>query len=144
MKPAAVLLVVAALFAALLSLSCSESLSHDLVIVNNSGLEVERVVLGYTGIESRAMVPDFEIDAAVPPGETRTVVLLLDPSSDYYIMEIRNTTAGKFIMWNGSYAGSEHVLLAKGGSSTCTIGNSKAASFAGGNSANPAVYDWGP
>jgi len=134
-------IVMLLLLSAFLVLSCAEEdLSYELRIVNNSSLDIGRVGLGYTGI--KAPVPDFEISVTVLSGETKTVELTLDSSSNYYTLFIWNDTDTKRIIWDGGALGHEYVLLSKGGSSTCTVENVDSTTVAGENNVTPYSYDW--
>jgi hypothetical protein len=121
-------------------LSCTEDLSYELSVVNNSSRAIETVGITYTGI--KAPLPDFGVDVVIPPGQTKTVELTLASSSNYYILSVWNDTDAKRIIWDGQAAGYEYVLLSKGGSSTCTVEDLELDTFAGENNVNPYSYDW--
>jgi hypothetical protein len=138
----ATLFTLVALLSLLGVVSCpnNEDLSHALTIVNNSSREIEKVGLGYTGIKAPAA--DLEVAVTVPVGETKTVDLTLDSSSEYYVLFVWNDTDSKRILWDGTAGGDEYVLLSKGGSSTCTVTDAQLSTFAGENDVNPYSYNW--
>jgi hypothetical protein len=124
----------------LLSCPSGPNLSHESTIVNNSSRAIERVGLAYTRI--KAAQPDFDIGMTVNAGQTKTVELTLDSSSEFYILFIWNDTDGKSIVWDGGAVGYEYVLLSKNGSSTCTVTDAQVTTFAGQNDVIPCSHDW--
>jgi hypothetical protein len=74
----------------------------------------------------------------------QSVELTLDPGTNFYIMQIRDATSSKDIMWYVSGVDGEYVRLTKGGSSTCTITDNQLTCTAGENLAVPIEYNWGP
>jgi hypothetical protein len=78
----------------------------------------------------------------IPAGNTETVDLVLDPSTNYYNLFIFNNTSSKRIIWYQSLPTYDYVLFSAGGSSACTITDSQNTCFAGENSVNPYSFDW--
>ena len=70
-----------------------DDLTYSLTIVNNSSRDIESVGLTYTGIKSRAPSVDYEKTILIPTGNTETVDLVLDPSTNYYNLFIFNNTS---------------------------------------------------
>lgn len=131
--------LVLAAAAFLVSCPARDDLSHRMTIVNNSSQEVAQVGLGYTGVKSPLL--DLVLDVSVPAGARKTVDLILDPSTDYYVLQLDDPALAKRIIWDES-ASTAYVRLSGGGSSTCTVADSAAACFAGENAVNPYSFSW--
>ncbi len=143
----AVLCALLTLLPVFVVMSCAneEDLSHVLEVVNASTIGVASIGLGYSGVKSRAtMPPDIEIAASVPAGQTKTVELTLDSASNFYRLFIYNDTKTRIIVWTEGVPDGEHVLLSKGGSSTCTLTEDQATCFAGENVVKPFIHNWVP
>ena len=119
--------------------SCKENMAYVLIVQNQSSVGIEQIGLWYTGVKGPP--PDFTVAVSIPALSMQSVVLTLDPGTNYYNMIIRDATSLKYLTWYVGVGG-ERVLLSKDGSSTCTITDDPATCTAGENLAHPFEYNW--